>query len=102
MGYNQMRETLRQKLGDHSSLEALTERLESLTGETLANLRSAMSAMNDGDLTITVDSQTSSIAAADGENVGHLAEVFNEMLENTQSAVELLQQHAREDRRNAR
>ena len=49
VGYNQMREALRQKLGDHSSLEALTERLESLTGETLANLQSAMSAMNDGD-----------------------------------------------------
>ena len=31
-GYNAMRETLREKLGDHSSLEALTERLESLTG----------------------------------------------------------------------
>ena len=29
-GYNAMRETLREKLGDHSSLEALTERLESL------------------------------------------------------------------------
>ena len=87
VGYNEMRETLRQKLGDHSSLEALTERLESLTGETLANLESAMRAMNDGDLTITVDSQTSAIAAAEGENIGHLAEVFNEMLENTQSAV---------------
>jgi methyl-accepting chemotaxis protein len=86
-GYNAMRETLRQKLGDHSSLEALTERLESLTGETLANLQSAMTAMNDGDLTITVDSQTSAIDAEDGENIGHLAEVFNEMLENTQGAV---------------
>ncbi len=86
-GYNAMRETLRQKLGDHSSLEALTEKLESLTGETLANLQSAMSAMNDGDLTISVESQATSIHAEDGENIGHLAEVFNEMLENTQGAV---------------
>jgi methyl-accepting chemotaxis protein len=86
-GYNAMRETLRAKLGDHSSLEALTERLESLTGETLANLQSAMSAMNDGDLTITVDSQATAIHAEAGENVGHLAEVFNEMLANTQGAV---------------
>jgi methyl-accepting chemotaxis protein len=86
-GYNAMRETLRAKLGDHSSLEALTEKLESLTGETLANLQSAMSAMNDGDLTISVDSQATAIHSEDGENIGHLAEVFNEMLENTQAAV---------------
>jgi methyl-accepting chemotaxis protein len=86
-GYNEMRETLRQKLGDHSSLEALTERLESLTSDTLANLQSAMNAMNDGDLTISVDPRTSAIDAEDGENIGHLAEVFNEMLENTQGAV---------------
>ena len=86
-GYNQMRETLRQKLGDHSSLEALTEKLESLTSETLANLQSAMSSMNDGDLTISVESEATAIAAEDGENIGHLAEVFNEMLANTQSAV---------------
>ncbi len=86
-GYNQMRETLRQKLGDHSSLEALTEKLESLTGQTLADLQSAMSAMNDGDLMITVESQATAITAQDGENIGHLAEVFNEMLANTGSAV---------------
>ena len=60
-----------------------------------------MSAMNDGDLTIAVDSTTSAIAAADGENIGHLAEVFNAMLENTQSAIAALQRHAREDRRHA-
>jgi methyl-accepting chemotaxis protein len=86
-GYNAMRETLRQKLGDHSSLDALTARLESLTGNCLANLQSAMRAMNDGDLTITVTPETESIDAEDGENIGHLAEVFNEMLENTQGAV---------------
>jgi methyl-accepting chemotaxis protein len=86
-GYNAMRETLREKLGDHSSLEALTEKLESLTSETLANLQSAMSAMNDGDLTIGVDSQATSIDANDGENIGQLATVFNEMLANTQGAV---------------
>ena len=98
-GYNTMRETLREKLGDHSSLEALTERLESLSGETLANLQRALSAMNDGDLTISVDSATSRSQAAAGENIGHLAEVFNEMLDNTQASVSGLQRHAREDRR---
>jgi methyl-accepting chemotaxis protein len=86
-GYNTMRETLREKLGDHSSLEALTERLESLTGNCLANLQSAMRSMNDGDLTISVVPRTNAIAARDGQNVGHLAEVFNAMLENTNSAI---------------
>jgi methyl-accepting chemotaxis protein len=86
-GYNTMRETLREKLGDHSSLEALTERLESLTGNCLSSLQSAMRAMNEGDLTITVEPNTTPINAAEGENIGHLAEVFNEMLDNTQSAV---------------
>jgi len=87
-GYNAMRETLREKLGDHSSLEALTERLESLTGNCLTNLQSAMRAMNDGDLTITVEPQTHRIDSEVGENIGHLAEVFNETLANTKAAVE--------------
>jgi methyl-accepting chemotaxis protein len=86
-GYNTMRETLREKLGDHSSLEALTERLESLTEHCLADLRSAMQAMNDGDLRIDITPVTTPIDAKDGQNVGHLAEVFNEMLGNAQSAI---------------
>jgi len=86
-GYNAMRETLREKLGDHSSLEALTERLESLTGNCLANLQSAMNAMNDGDLTITVTPRTTPIDAQEGQNIGQLATVFNDLLQNTQSAV---------------
>jgi methyl-accepting chemotaxis protein len=86
-GYNAMRETLRQKLGDHSSLDALTARLESLTGNCLANLQSAMNAMNDGDLTITVTPQTTPIDTQEGQNIGQLATVFNDLLENTQSAV---------------
>ncbi len=86
-GYNEMRETLREKLGDHSSLEALTERLESLTNSCLASLESAMRSMNDGDLTISVTSATTAIDAQDGQDVGHLAEVFNAMLANTKSSI---------------
>jgi methyl-accepting chemotaxis protein len=87
-GYNAMRETLREKLGDHSSLEALTERLESLTSSCLADLQRAMRAMNDGDLTISVTPSTSSITADAGMEIGHLAEVFNATLENTRSAIQ--------------
>lgn len=86
-GYNTMRETLRHKLGDHSSLEALTERLESLRSQCLTQLKDALVAMNDGDLTSTVTPITRPIDARDGEELGQLAEVFNGMLVNTQSAV---------------
>jgi methyl-accepting chemotaxis protein len=86
-GYNTMRETLREKLGDHSSLEALTDRLEALSGQDLNELQRALKAMNDGDLTIGVTSATSQIAARAGENIGHLAEVFNAMLDNTQGSI---------------
>ncbi len=82
-----MRETLREKLGDHSSLEALTERLEALSGQDLNELQRALKAMNDGDLTIHVTSATSQIAARAGENIGQLAEVFNAMLYNTQGSI---------------
>jgi methyl-accepting chemotaxis protein len=86
-GYNAMRETLREKLGDHSSLEALTERLESLRSHCLTDLKDALNAMNDGDLTTNVTPFTEPIDAATGEQVGELAEVFNAMLQNTQDAV---------------
>jgi methyl-accepting chemotaxis protein len=86
-GYNAMRETLRAKLGDHSSLEALTARLESLRSHCLTNLKDALNAMNDGDLTTTVTPVTTPINAAPGEQVGELADVFNAMLQNTQDAV---------------
>jgi methyl-accepting chemotaxis protein len=86
-GYNAMREALREKLGDHSSLEALTERLESLRSNCLADLKDALNAMNDGDLTTAVTPVTEPIDAATGEQLGQLAEVFNAMLVNTKEAV---------------
>jgi methyl-accepting chemotaxis protein len=86
-GYNQMRDTLREKLGDQSSLAALTDRLESLTNECLADLVGGLQAMNHGDLTIAIESRTEPLAARDGDEIGHLAEVFNVMLENTKSAI---------------
>lgn len=86
-GYNTMRETLREKLGDHSSLEALTERLEQVSNQDLNELQHALKAMNEGDLTIGVTSTTTRIAARAGENIGHLAEVFNGMLGTTESSI---------------
>ncbi len=87
-GYNQMRETLRGKLGDQSSLDGLTQRMESLRRVCLTELRDALQAMNDGDLTRTVTPVTQPIEAAAGRHVGELAEVFNGMLTNTVGAIE--------------
>ncbi len=86
-GYNAMRETLRAKLGDSSSLEALATRMDSLTNNCLSNLQLAMQAMNEGNLTIDVMPHTERILATDGKQPGELAEVFNVMLDNTQAAI---------------
>lgn len=85
--YNSMRETLREKLGDQSSLEALSERMDSLTNSSLAELQSAMRAMNDGNLTINVTTEIDRIDVQDGRELGQLAEVFNAMLDNTRGAI---------------
>ena len=84
--YNIVREELREKLGDHSSMEALNERLDSLSSRCLSDLRAALDAMKSGDLTVTVTSDTRPIEGRDGERIGRLAEVFNAMLATTQSA----------------
>jgi methyl-accepting chemotaxis protein len=86
-GYNSMRETLRAKLGDESSLEALAARMDSLTSNCLADLRSALQEMNDGNLTISLTPRTKRIEARAGKTPGELADVFNAMLDNTQAAV---------------
>jgi methyl-accepting chemotaxis protein len=86
-GYNAMREALRVKLGDQSSLEALSERLEHLSSQDLAELQAAMGAMNDGDLTVEVSSYTDAIPVQDGQEIGQLADVFNMMLANTQASI---------------
>jgi methyl-accepting chemotaxis protein len=85
--YNAMREELRAKLGDNSSLEALSAGMESLTSNCLARLQSAMQAMNDGNLTVDVVADENSIETDPGKELGQLAEVFNSMLRQTQDAV---------------
>jgi methyl-accepting chemotaxis protein len=86
-GYNEMRETLRGALGDQSSLDALTARLDSLNGHCMAELQRGLTAINDGNLTQDVTSITTPIAAVDGQHIGHLADVFNSMLGSAQSSI---------------
>ena len=101
-GYNQMRETLRQKLGDHSSLEALTERLQSLTENCLTDLKDALSAMNDGDPTISVAVRRATIEAARRRE--HRPSGRGVQRDAGQHAVrrDLVQRHAGQDREHAR
>ena len=87
-GYNEMRETLREALGDQSSLEALTVKLESLNSNCLTNLERGLTAMRDGDLTQSVIPETDRIGGRHGTEIGHLARVFNEMLGRAQSSME--------------
>jgi methyl-accepting chemotaxis protein len=85
--YNAMREELRAKLGDASSLEALSAGMDSLTSHCLERLQRAMQAMNDGDLTVAVEADEASIQADPGKELGQLAEVFNTMLQRVQDTV---------------
>ena len=85
--YNEMRETLRRALGDQSSLEALTQRLQSLHGHCLTDLEHGLAAMQDGDMTVAVSAVTHPIAAAAGTNIGELASTFNGMLATAQASI---------------
>ncbi len=87
-GYNRIREMLRERLGDHSSLEGLSEQLEVLSSNDLAQLQQALEAMNDGDLTATVVSASTALSTREGEQLGTLGETFNEMLASTQAAID--------------
>ena len=85
--YEQVRGTLGEALGPHSCLVPLTERLESLTNRCMAGLEGALERIAAGDLTVEVTPVTTPVASESGEPVGHLAEVFNSLLDRTQNAV---------------
>ncbi|HEX3617886.1 MAG TPA: methyl-accepting chemotaxis protein, partial [Solirubrobacteraceae bacterium] len=85
--YNAVREDLQEKLGDHSSLAPLSLRLESLRTGTLTNLRDALRCMSAGDLRVEVAMDEDLIVAADGEQVGQMAEVFNATLNSVRESI---------------
>jgi methyl-accepting chemotaxis protein len=85
--YDAMREAMREKLGDQSSLDAIDESLTSLSANCLAELRKGLEAINDGDLTVGVEAVTSGVTAAHGQALGRMAEVFNDMLNNVRSSI---------------
>jgi methyl-accepting chemotaxis protein len=87
-GYNQVRETLREALGDQSSLEDLSARLTSLSDHCLTGLGDGLAAMAQGDLTVAVHPATTPLDAPRGKQLGTLGETFNAMLGKAQGGLE--------------
>ena len=89
-GYNELREQLREALGDQSCLEGLTERLHSLSDRCLAGLGAGLQAAAAGDLTVDAQPVTPTAAGPPGARIGELGEVFNTMLGQAQGGMRLL------------
>ncbi len=86
-GYNELREQLREALGDQSCLEGLTERLHSLSDRCLAGLGAGLQAAAAGDLTVDALPVTKPLEARHGAQIGELGEVFNTMLGQAQGGL---------------
>jgi methyl-accepting chemotaxis protein len=85
--FHEMSEELRAALGDRSCLDQLAARMDSLGSNCLASLDEALTAVAAGDLTRTVEPVTTPITAADGHQLGSLAEYFNATLARTRASV---------------
>ena len=87
-GYDALRVQLQASLGDRSCLGPLTDRLHSLSDNCLAGLGEGLQAAARGDLTVEAMAVTSPVAAARGDALGELGEVFNTMLGQAQGGLE--------------
>jgi len=85
--FNQLQAHMRELLGDDSCLRDIDERLKSLQGNCLSDLKHGLDAMNDGNLTVTIEPVTQQIVAKPGRTLGAVAETFNSMLATAQSSV---------------
>jgi methyl-accepting chemotaxis protein len=86
-GYNDVRETQRRALGDHSILDGLEARLTSLSDNCLTGLGAGLTAAAEGDLTVDANPVTTPLQARAGESVGELGEIFNTMLGRAQGGI---------------
>jgi methyl-accepting chemotaxis protein len=89
LAYNTAREALRAALGDQSILEDLDGRLQAINGNCLAELERGLTAMRDGDLTVSAVASTRPVEAAAGVSIGSLGETFNSMLGKAQGGIGL-------------
>ncbi|MDO8185389.1 methyl-accepting chemotaxis protein [Conexibacter sp. JD483] len=86
--YNAMREQLRGALGDHSCLDLLVARMESLQSNCLTDMQRGITAMAAGDLSLDIRAVTEPLPpAAAGESRGSLAEFFDGMLGSAQASI---------------
>jgi methyl-accepting chemotaxis protein len=85
--YNTVREDLRSRLGDQSSLDDLQIKLTSLSNNCLTGLGTGLAAVADGDLTVDAQPVTTPIVAQPGQNIGELGDLFNTMLSQAQGGV---------------
>jgi methyl-accepting chemotaxis protein len=85
--YNQVREQLREPLGDRVTLPGLDARLASLRANCLTGLGDGLAAMSRGDLTVTADPVTTPLVPAPGEELGTLGDHFNAMLAQAQAGL---------------
>ncbi len=88
VGYNTVRETVREALGDQSCLDDLLVSLDSLDANCLTNLQLGLGKMAQGDLTHEVVPVTSPVGAHDGAPVGRLGATFNQMLARMVQTIE--------------
>ena len=101
-GYNAVREMLRAALGDHSCLDDLRARLNSLSDHCLTDLGDGLAAMAQGDLTVAVEPVTTPLEFVAGAAVGDLAQTFNTMLSKAQGGLAGLQRDPLRGRRDHR
>ena len=88
-GYNTVRETMRDALGDHSILADLDTKMKSIDNNCLVSLGNGLEGLRNGDLTIEANPVTTSIEARNGQSIGSLGNTFNSMLAKAQGGLNL-------------
>ncbi len=88
-GYNEVRETMRAALGDHSVLADLDVKMKSIDNNCLVALGKGLEGLRNGDLTIDAQPVTTFIESANGSQIGSLGDTFNSMLAKAQGGLGL-------------
>ena len=87
VNYNSTREDFAGYLGDHSSLQHVQVRLDSLTDNCLTGLTDGLGKLAEGDLTREVIPVTTPVTAEPGLELGSLATTFNSTLDKMQASI---------------
>jgi methyl-accepting chemotaxis protein len=85
--YNTFRTEFAEVVGDHSSLGAVQQRLDSLTDNCLTGLTIGLGKLAEGDLTHDVIPVTTPVTTDPGFELGSLASTFNTTLDKMQSSI---------------